>query len=161
MDTDLPAVVRRALDNNGYMVLGTTEPDGTARVSPVFFNHRDARTFYWVSSPEAQHSRNIAERPKVSLVVFDSSKAPAEDKDAVYISATAEQVPDAELVAECEPAFATSVSRGARAFAPVELRAPAPIRLYRAVARTHEVHLRGSDPANRTGVDTRLAVEMR
>lgn len=160
MDADLRAVVRRALDNYRYLVLGTTEPDGTARVSPVFFNHKDARTFYWVSSPDSQHSRNLAERPKVSLVVFDSSLAPAEDKDAVYISATAEQVPDAELVAECEPAFAASVSRGARAFTPEELQPPAPLRLYRAIARTHELHLRGSDPVNRTGVDTRLAVEM-
>jgi nitroimidazol reductase NimA-like FMN-containing flavoprotein (pyridoxamine 5'-phosphate oxidase superfamily) len=158
MDTDLPTIVRRTLDDNRYLVLGTTEPDGTARVSPVFFNHKDTRTFYWVSAPDSQHSRNLAAHPKVSLVVFDSSRAPTEDKDAVYISATAEQVPDAELAAECEPAFATSVSRGARAFAPEELRDPAPLRLYRAIALTYELHLRGSDPANKTGVDTRRAV---
>lgn len=30
-DADLSAVVRRALDSNRYLALGTTEPDGTAR----------------------------------------------------------------------------------------------------------------------------------
>lgn len=154
------SVVRRALERNRYLVLGTTEPDGTPRLSPVFFTHTDARTFYWVSSPDARHSRNIAERPDVSLVVFDGGTPPSEDKDAVYVSATAEQVPDAELVAECEPAFADSARRGARAFTPDELSRDGDLRLYRAVARTHEVHLRGSDPVNETGVDTRLTVQM-
>jgi hypothetical protein len=46
-------------------------------------------TFYRVSSPEARHSRNIAERPNISLVVFDGDTPPSEDKDAVYVSATA------------------------------------------------------------------------
>jgi Pyridoxamine 5'-phosphate oxidase len=146
---DPAGAVRRTLERNRYLVLGTTEPDGAARLSPVFFTHTDARTFYWVSSPEAQHSRNIAERPNVSLVVFDGDTPPSEDKDAVYVSATAEQVPDAELAGECGPAFADSERRGARAFRSDELSGDGDLRLYRAVARTHEVHLRGSDPMTR------------
>lgn len=150
----------RALERNRYMVLGTVGLDGTARLSPVFFTHTNARTFYWVSSPEAQHSRNIAERPRVSLVVFDGDKQPSADKDALFVSATAEQVPGAELAEVCGSAFAEAARRGARAFTPAELSGDGNLRLYRAVAHTHEVHLRGSDPMNEAGVDTRLAVEM-
>ncbi|WP_350274873.1 pyridoxamine 5'-phosphate oxidase family protein [Kribbella sp. HUAS MG21] len=157
---DPVASVRRALERNRYMVLGTTEPDGTARLSPVFFTHTDARTFYWVSSPDAQHSRNLTARPKVSLVIFDGDKPPVEDKDAVYISATAEQVPDEELEATCPTAFTDSERRGARAFTPHELTGDADLRLYRATAQTHEIHLRGKDPANKKNVDTRLRVDL-
>ncbi len=158
MDDDLQAAVRRTLDENRYMVLGTCEPDGTPRVSPVYFTDVAARTIYWVSSVEAQHSRNLAQRPGVSIVVFDSTRPPKETT-AVYMSATAEQVPDGDLGAACAEAFA-AVGDGARPFTPDELRAPEVLRLYRAAVRTHELHVRGSDPTHGTGVDTRLTVAM-
>jgi hypothetical protein len=31
------------------------------------------REFFWVSSPDSTHSRNLAGRPDVSIVIFDSS----------------------------------------------------------------------------------------
>jgi hypothetical protein len=51
-----------------------------------------------MSSPDVRHSVNVAARPEVSIVVFDS-RAPigAGGETAVYISATARQVPVDEL----------------------------------------------------------------
>ncbi len=46
-----------------------------------------------MSHPEARHSQNIAVRPQIALVVFDSTVAPGHGQ-AVYMSATAEQVTD-------------------------------------------------------------------
>ncbi len=63
-DTRLRDMARRVLDQNRYMVLGTSEADHRPRVSPVFFTHDRYRTLYWVSSPDAQHSRNLAEPPR-------------------------------------------------------------------------------------------------
>jgi nitroimidazol reductase NimA-like FMN-containing flavoprotein (pyridoxamine 5'-phosphate oxidase superfamily) len=158
MEHDLQAAARRTLDENRYMVLGTSEPDGSPRVSPVYFTDVAARTIYWVSSVAAHHSRNLDERPRVSIVVFDSARPPKETT-AVYLSATAEQVPDGDLETACAEAFA-AVGDGARAFTPDELRAPGVLRLYRATVHTHELHVRGSDPTHGTGVDTRLTVTM-
>jgi hypothetical protein len=62
-------------------------------VSAARYSH-----FYRVSSPRAQHSRNIERRPAVDLVIFDST-APVGAAEAVYIAATAVQVPDFELEA--------------------------------------------------------------
>jgi nitroimidazol reductase NimA-like FMN-containing flavoprotein (pyridoxamine 5'-phosphate oxidase superfamily) len=157
---ELETLVHDVIDDNRYLVLGTVEPDGGPRLSPVYFTHDDYRTFYWVSSPQAQHSRNVATHPAVTAVVFDSSIPPAGHPQAVYLSATAHEVPAAELAAACEVAF-RRVGGGVRPFTPDELSAPADLRLYRASATSYAVHIRGSHPSLGTGVDTRLPVVLR
>jgi len=70
------------------MTLATLDPDGCPRLSPVYYTAARHTDFYWVSSPEAHHSRNLAERPEVQIVIFDSS-APVGHGEAVYIRGTA------------------------------------------------------------------------
>ena len=112
-------MARRVIDHNRYLVLGTVEPDGGPRLSPVFFTPARYRDFYWVSSPEAQHSLNLRERPGVQIVVFDSSRAPG-DGEAVYLAATAHEVSADELADVVDEAFDPE-TRGARAFTRDEL----------------------------------------
>ena len=50
--------------------------------------------------------------------------------------------------------------QGVRSFAPVELRAPAKLRLYRATAAEHWLLIRGSDPVWGRGIDARMAVTL-
>lgn len=154
--TDLQDRVRDVLDTNRYLVLGTVRPDGSPRVSPVYFTADGAETFFWVSSPLAQHSRNVAHDPRVELVVFDSGRPPGETA-AVYVTRTAEEVAAEELEAACATAFA-HVREGARAFTAPELSGDADLRLYRAKASQIAVHVRGSDPSYGTGIDTRRVV---
>ena len=121
------------MDGNRYLVLGTSEPDGRARVSPVYYTHDRYVNIYWVSSPAAQHSRNVATRPNVAIVIFDSSVAPSETQ-AVYLQAIAAEVQEADLAEQCAAAF-RRIGSGARAFTPDELSGAAPLRLYRAASR--------------------------
>ena len=151
-------IAHRIIDDNHFMVLGTSQPDGTPRVSPVFYNHDGYRDFYWISSPRAQHSRNIAAQPRVEIVIFNSQVDPGPGTAAVYLGATAAQVPDAELPA-VTAAF-SSVRSGVRAYGVDELSGDAELRLYRAVVRSTEIHVRGSDPERGTGIDRRLTVQM-
>ncbi len=149
-----------AVDANRYLVLGTVDDDGRPRTSPVYFTHVDFREFFWVSSPDAHHSRNITARPRVSFVIFDSSITPAEGPQAVYVDADAAEVPEADLPEHCARAFAhPRGDDGARAFAPEELSGDAALRLYRAVATRQQVHVRGSDAAYGKGVDRRVTIE--
>ena len=74
-----------------YMVLATADADGVPWASPVWFATEDGRAFYWVSDPNARHSRNIAARPEIAIVIFDSTVTPG-DAAAVYMEARAEQV---------------------------------------------------------------------
>jgi hypothetical protein len=153
---DLDAFARTVIDANRYMTLGTIEPDGRPRVSPVYFTHAGYRRFYWVSSPHAHHSKNVAERPAVAIVIFDST-APVGDGKAVYIDATAAQVPDEQLPERCAEAF-TDVGAGAVAFTPEDLSGAADIRLYCAEGSGFDLHVRGRDPRYGTGVDSRRPV---
>jgi hypothetical protein len=148
---DLNAMARRVIDANHYMTLATTDPGGRPRLSPVYYTSARYSDFYWVSSPEAQHSRNLAERPEAEIVIFDSA-APAGAGEAVYIHATARAIPDDELEAVCPEAFRNTA--GARRFTPDDLRGGT-LRLYVAHTRSCEVHVAAHDPAHGRGTDTR------
>jgi hypothetical protein len=149
---DLNELARRVIDDNHYMVVGTLDPDGAPRLSPVYYTPARYSDLYWLSSPEAHHSRNVAERPGVSIVIFDSS-ARVGYGEAVYLAATARQVADEELDAVWGEAFRARA--GAREFAPDELRGEAPLRLYVARIGSCEVHVPGRHPVHGRGLDSR------
>jgi hypothetical protein len=155
---DLDEMARMIIDTNKYLTLGTAGPDHRPRVSPVYFTHAGYRTFYWVSSPGAQHSRNIAARPSVAIVIFDSTAAIGAGT-AVYVDASATVTADDELPRRCAEAFA-EVAPGAVRFQPHELSGDSELRLYYATATSHEVHIPGRDPSYGTGVDRRRAVSI-
>ena len=152
---ELDAMARRVIDGNHYMTLGTAEPDGGVRLSPVYYTPARYSDFYWVSSPEARHSRNVAERPEVEIVIYDST-ARVGDGEAVYIGATVRAIPDDELDAVSGEAFRTTA--GARGFTAGELRAT-PLVLYVARASSWEVHVAGRHPLNAGGVDVRMPAD--
>ncbi len=103
-DTD--AVARRIVDANMYMTLATADGDGRPWASPVWFAPLMYAEFLWVSTPEARHSRNIAQRPEVAIVIFDST-VPIGGAEALYIEAVAEQLSGAAI----DPAIATYSQR--------------------------------------------------
>jgi nitroimidazol reductase NimA-like FMN-containing flavoprotein (pyridoxamine 5'-phosphate oxidase superfamily) len=155
---DLREMVRDVVDTNRYLTLGTVGADGPPRLTPVFYTHHEYRELYWVSSPDARHSLNLAGQPAVTIVIFDSTVDPVRTR-AVYLDAAARQVPDDELPTACDRAF-RRVGPGARAFGPEDLSGSAPLRLYRADVTSHAVHIRGGDPTYGTGIDARVAVTM-
>ena len=139
---ELRAMAEAAYESAHFMVLGTTESDGRARVSPVY-HERDGDDLYWISAPSATHSVNLARDPRATAVVFDST-ARIEHGGAVYVTGTAAMVVDG-LEEACRVAFAHPRG-GARAFTAAELSGDRVLRLYRLTAETVEVHLPGGHP---------------
>ena len=130
MEPDLKAIGREIVDSNRFMALGTADESGLPWVSPVWYAPMEYRTFLWVSSPEARHSRNLASRPEVAIVIFDSHVAGG--WKALYMSAEAEELDDVE---ESIAIFSRrGETQGLRAWTPDDVRAPARHRLYRATA---------------------------
>ena len=156
--TELAAMAREVVEANRYYVLGTAHPDGRPRVSPVYFTHHEYRAFYWVSSPDSQHSHNLHADPRVNAVVFDSSVPPAEIR-AVYLTGRAAEVPGADLPVELDRAYA-GVGKGGRAFGVEEVSGDGDLRLYRLDVDAFEVHARGGHPQWGLGIDTRLPVTL-
>jgi hypothetical protein len=149
---------RELIDTNRYMALGTVDPDGRPRVSPVYYAPDGYSAVYWISSPKAHHSVNIADRPDVSMAIFDSGAAIGAAR-AVYLKATAERVPDDELE-QCVDVACRARFPEQSVFPIEELRAPAELRLYRAHVVEHSIHVRGSDPDYGRGVDSRMTVTL-
>ena len=106
------------------MTLATADADGSPWASPVWFATADHHEFVWVSKPGARHSRNLAARSEIAIVVFDSHQRPGTG-EAVYVSARAEQVPDADLERCLDIFAAASGHRGSRTgAAPTSRRRP-------------------------------------
>jgi hypothetical protein len=149
----LDAVARAILDTNHYMTLGTAGADGHPWVSPVFFAAAsDYRDLYWISSPGATHSRNLAARPELSIVVFDS-QAPVGTGQAVYMAATAAELSGADLDRGLQVYPGEAGRRaGARDYAPADLLGPSVYRLYRASVTQHWVLDPDAVPDQRTPV---------
>src|SRR5918996_5832155 len=91
---DLGAIARSIIDSNRYMTLATANEDGTPWASPVWYAPVEYREFLWVSSPEARHSRNLAVRPELAIVIFDSHEAGG--WNALYLSAIADRLEDVD-----------------------------------------------------------------
>ena len=96
-----------------------------------------------MSAPGARHSLNIAARPEVSVVIFDSGVAPAQAVG-VYLDCSAEQVPDDGSLAHAMSVYSRrSVDQGLSAWSVDDVRAPEDRRLYR--ARVSEAWLGRAD----------------
>jgi nitroimidazol reductase NimA-like FMN-containing flavoprotein (pyridoxamine 5'-phosphate oxidase superfamily) len=133
---DAAASARAVIDSNSYLTLGTADENGRPWISPVWFAHSGYREFFWVSSPDARHSINLAARPEVGIVIFDSQVSPAE-AEAVYVSAKAEELSGDEVEPGIEVFSQKSESDGLPAYSRVDVEEPAKLRLYRAVATEH------------------------
>jgi Pyridoxamine 5'-phosphate oxidase len=129
--SELRDIGRSVIDDNLYMVLGTVGEDGRPWVTPVYYSSAGYTDFYWVSRPEAIHSRNVAARPNVSIVVFNS-QTPIGTAQAVYLSGVAEEVSGADLARGIDVFDRGSQAQGAGEWPLEKVQPPAQLRLYRA-----------------------------
>lgn len=135
---DLGAIARSIIDSNLYMTLGTADEDGNPWVSPVYYAPAGYAEFYWVSYPEARHSRNLAVRPRIGIVIFDS-RAPIGTGQGVYMSAVARELAERDLDRGIEVYSRRSEAHGARVWTREDARPPARLRLYHATVSEHYV----------------------
>jgi Pyridoxamine 5'-phosphate oxidase len=130
---DLAAHAQAIIGANRYMTLGTVDPDGRPWTTPVYFAEGGDRQFYWSSTTDAQHSRNLAECPHVSIVVFDSTVAPYHGR-AMYAAGEARELSGSDLDRALE-VWPGPEGRGGAALTREDVTAPAQYRLYQATAR--------------------------
>jgi hypothetical protein len=154
MEGDPAAVARKIIDAGRYMVLATADEGGRPWPSPVWFAMSGYTEFFWVSSPAATHSRNIALRPAVGIVIFDS-QAPIGAGQGVYMTAEARAVTDPEIDLRIGVFSRRSVAQNGSTWTPDDVRGEAPIRLYLARATTHSILAKDGKPDHRIMVDIR------
>jgi Pyridoxamine 5'-phosphate oxidase len=143
--------VRDVIEANRYLVLATADQAGRPWSSPVYFAHIGFTEFFWVSSPEATHSSNIAARPEVGIAVFDSQAAIGTGQG-VYMSAIAKLLEDGETARGIEAFSRRSAAHGGLEWASEDVRAGAGMRLYRATADSHWILAKDGRPDYRIPV---------
>lgn len=131
-------IARAVLDANSFMTLATADEAGVPWATPVWFATADYRELYWVSSPTARHSRNLAARATLSIVVFDSTVQPLTGQ-AVWLAGTATQVPPEDLERGLAVFSQASVRDGLAEWGQERVTGDAPLRLYRATATEHYI----------------------
>jgi hypothetical protein len=128
---DLDDHARDLMDSNLYMVLGTADADGVPWTSPVYFATADYAEMFWVSRLDARHSRNLAGRPALSMVIFDST-VPTYQGNAVYLSGTAAELTGRDVDSGLG-IYPGDPRHGAAVLSLADVTPPAEWRLYRAV----------------------------
>jgi hypothetical protein len=149
--TPAARVVRDIIEANRYLVLATADATGRPWSSPVYFAHIDFAEFFWVSSPDATHSRNIAVRPEVGIVIFDS-QVPIGTGQGAYMSAVTTLLEDGEIARGIEAFSRRSVAHGGREWTSEDVRPGTGLRLYRATAVSHSILAKDGQPDHRIPV---------
>jgi uncharacterized protein YhbP (UPF0306 family) len=135
---DRSALAREIIDANLYMTLATADHEGRPWASPVYYAVAGYREFIWVSDPGATHSRNLAVRPELTIVIFDSTQ-PIDTGRGVYMTAVAEQVAEADVDRALQVFSERSVRHGGEVWTRENLEPNAVFRLYRATASGHSM----------------------
>jgi nitroimidazol reductase NimA-like FMN-containing flavoprotein (pyridoxamine 5'-phosphate oxidase superfamily) len=117
------------IERERFMTLATADAGGRPWASPVWYAPDGDSALLWLSAPETRHSRNLAVRPEVAIVIFDSRQTPG-NAEAVYMEARAE-----EAAGGLEVFSARSVAQGLPEWTPEKLGDR--LRLYRAVVSRH------------------------
>ncbi|GGJ45668.1 pyridoxamine 5'-phosphate oxidase family protein [Streptomyces brasiliensis] len=144
--------VQEIIEANCYLVLSTADSTGRPWGSPVYFAHIDFTEFYRLSSLEVTHSRNIAIRPEVGIVVFDSQAAVGAGQG-VYMPATANLLEPGAGTDRAIAAFSRrSTAHGYRAWTSEDVEPGAELRLYRAIAASHSILAKDGRPDHRIPV---------
>ena len=154
MTEQAPGVVAKAIiDANLYAVLATADEQGSPWATPVYFAPSGYSELFWVSSPDATHSRNIAVRPQVGIVVFDS-QVPIGTGQGVYMTAEAEEVTDDDEIERGIDVFSRrSLAHGGTAWTQADVHGEPAIRLYRATVSGHSILAKDGRPDHRIGAN--------
>lgn len=130
---NLVELARRTLDRVPNASLATVSPDGRPWNSPLYVAFDANFSFYWSSHVDAVHSLNIAAKPEILLVVFDSI-ASDQTGSAVYFRGKARELAEGVSVKRALDCLARRKNDVPKT--PADFAAPYPRRVYQAVVDT-------------------------
>ncbi len=110
MSDQLAQRARNIVQQILYVTVATVSVEGKPWNSPVYASFDDAGNFYWVSSPEAQHSQNVERNGEAFLVVYNST-VPWATGEGVYIEAGVSALNDLDEIAEARRNLALRVGK--------------------------------------------------
>ena len=139
-----------------YITLATSSKGGGPWNTPVYSSYDENYNFFWVSSPESRHSKNIKENNRIAIVIYNSTD-PEGTGRGVYIQATAHEVIDEK---EIEKALGLLYGRKNKAPKPItDFLGDSPRRVYQAVPQ--KFWMNETQKVNGHPVDVRTEVDIK
>ncbi len=92
---------RHIIDNNNYIALATSDKKMNPWVAAVFFVHDQDYNFYFLSSIDSRHGKNIMGNASVAGVIFNST-SPIGSSDSVQICGNASLVEKKDIMRAIE-----------------------------------------------------------
>ncbi len=132
MTTDPAQRARAIIAEIPYLTIATATKEGSPWNSPVYTAYDEQYNFYWVSSPKAQHSKNIAENDRIFIVIYNSSAAEGTG-EGVYIAARAFTLTDADEITRALQLHSKRKGAGKEPRPAADFLGPKPRRVYKAV----------------------------
>jgi len=155
MREELVRTAKEIIEKILYITIATVCEDGKPWNTPVYAAYDEQYTFYWSSSPEAEHSKNVVRNGQAFLVIYDFTQAEGAGVG-VYIQARA-----AELREESEIANALKYFYGRKhkAIKPVsDFIGTSPRRMYKAVPE--QVWINTYEKLNEYPIDQRVEIKL-
>lgn len=130
MDERFTAQAKEIIEKIIYITIATVCEDGMPWNTPVYASYDEQYNFFWISTQDSQHSKNIAHSSQVFLVIYDSTVQEGTGRG-VYVKARA-----AELTDEDEITHALKYHYGRKNKSPrpvTDFMGPASRRVYKAI----------------------------
>ena len=127
MNMDINQRARDITQKTIYITIATACEDGSPWNTPVYAAFDDQYNFFWISTPAAQHSKNIERDSRIFVVVFDSSQAEGTG-EGVYMQGKAFVLEDPEEIVHAIPFYYDRVNKPHQD--PKEFLGESPRRLY-------------------------------
>lgn len=158
MKSEISQKAKEIISKILYITIATASRDGEPWNSPVYSAFDEQYNFYWNSWKENQHSKNIAENPRVFLVIYDSTVVEGTG-EGVYIQARAHMLTDRQEIEQARMILAKRKSKpSSKLRAPEEFMGDYPRRVYKAVPE--KVWMNGDGEVGGNYVDIRQEVDL-
>ncbi len=138
-----------------YITIATASKDGSPWNSPVYAAYDERYNFFWTSSPEARHSKNIAANPNVAIVIYDTND-PEGTGEGVYIEAQASELNDEQEITEALKFFYGRKNKETRPAS--TFLGNSPRRLYKAVPE--KVWMNTYQKIHGQGIDGKIEINL-
>ena len=125
---------RHIIERNNYIALATADRRGNPWVAAVFFVYDDDYNFYFLSSVDSRHGKNIASNDSIAGVIFDST-SPLGSSDSVQVCGRASLVEKKDIKHVIETyvkrLFPTSKISSIKMYRPEDYLEPAEFRFFK------------------------------
>jgi uncharacterized protein YhbP (UPF0306 family) len=88
----IAALIGSLLDSSALCAIATGTSRGGAYVNTAYFGWSPGFDLFWLSDPQAQHSRNLGANPAAAIAVYDSTQKWGESDRGIQLFGSARQL---------------------------------------------------------------------